>query len=198
MWGYLQTPSIGDLGLQSSHVSAVSAVLSWREIAAEEIGGSALRETVLYLLMNVPGLPPIAQAIHIAAVAVVMGSAFFVGLRQLGLAVGSQDPNEVISRLMPFMWWSLPVLVVSGVLFVIARPDRYFFNPIVDIKVICIGVVVVSALVIHAPTRNHSDFWTRSRLHRTGSVVASACLILALLGIILAGRWIAYVDYIYW
>ncbi len=70
--------------------------MNWAESISQWLKDSSIREWVLHLLMNVPGLPPIVQAIHIAAIAAVIASIGFVALRQLGLAVPSQLPQEML------------------------------------------------------------------------------------------------------
>ena len=85
-----------------------------------------LQETVVYLLSNVPGLPPIVQTVHLLGIAVIMSSVVLLDLRILGLALPSQDVQELTRRVMPFVWWTLPVMLLSGLPFVLARPQRYF------------------------------------------------------------------------
>ena len=113
-----------------------------------------------------------------------------IDLRVLGVAVPSQDPAEMIRRLMPWLWTSLVLLFFSGAVFVITRPARYFANPVFVIKfTLLIPAIVLSALL--------------ARLHRTTSVSTPplkviAGLSLALwIGVMLAGRWIAYADYLF-
>ena len=45
---------------------------------------------VVYLLSNVPGLPPIVQTVHLLGIAVIMSSVVLLDLRVLGLALPSQ------------------------------------------------------------------------------------------------------------
>ena len=49
------------------------------------ISESEVREGVLWLLFNVPGLPPILQSLHILTVAVIVGT--------LVAVVGAPEPN---------------------------------------------------------------------------------------------------------
>jgi hypothetical protein len=159
---------------------------------------SDVHDLVVMALSNVPGLPPIVQAVHIAAVCVVMGTIVFVNLRLLGLAVPSQEVSEMIGRLLPFTWWSLPFLVVSGGMFVFARPARYFFNPVFGIKVSLLIPALVLALTLHLLNRMQAGFWERSRPHLVWARLMSAVSVLLWLGVMLAGRWIAYADYLFW
>ena len=163
--------------------------MDWQASISGWIAESSVRETVLYLLMNVPGLPPIVQTVHIAAIAVVMASVVFIALRVLNIALPGQQPQEMVKRLMPWFWWALPVLFLSGIVFVIARPDRYLYNPIAGWKVLFIVIAVTTALVLQR--RAH-------KLERRSAQALALILLSAIVGVVLAGRWIAYVDYIYW
>jgi uncharacterized membrane protein SirB2 len=140
-------------------------------------------------LRTVPGLPPIVQSIHILSIACVMASIVMIDLRILGLAARSQAPQEMMRRLMPWLWWALGLLFLSGAMFVIARPRRYFVNPIFGIKFALLLASIVLTVILY-------------RLHRntdvsTGTTKALAALSLCTwLGVVMAGRWIAYADYL--
>ena len=120
-----------------------------RESLARALTESQAREAAVYLLGNVPGLPPIAQSLHILGIAVVMASIVMVDLKFLGLAVPSQNVSEMIHRLMPWTWWALLLNAVTGLLFVVARPNRYFFNPVVGWKFSMLVPAVALAFVVY-------------------------------------------------
>ena len=165
---------------------------------SQAIANSSLREFILYALTNVPGLPPIIQSVHICAIAVVMGSIMFVNLRILGLAGPSQQPSEMIRRLLPWTWCALPFLFASGIVFVIARPVRYFFNPVVGIKFSLLLPALVLTATLHALSRTEPGYWELTAQRRGSARVIAAISILLWLGVMMAGRWIAYADYLFW
>ncbi|HCQ99836.1 MAG TPA: hypothetical protein DIU48_10475 [Acidobacteria bacterium] len=168
-----------------------------KESVAAWLAESQARELAVYLLGNVPGLPPIAQSFHILGIAVVMSSAVMINLRLLGLAVPSQNVSEMIGRLMPWTWWALLVNATTGLLFVVARPNRYFYNPVFSWKFFCLVPAVLLALVIYRMSKREPGYWEQStRRLVSARVIASISLILWV-GVVLAGRWIAYSDYLY-
>lgn len=161
------------------------------------IAGSAVRTQVIDWLSNVPGLPPIVQTVHILAFATIFGSVAFVNLRLVGLAVPGQRPSEMIARLYPFVWWALPPLVLSGLVFVIARPGRYLANPVFGIKLALLVPALVMALWLYRWNRRAPAAWEQARGH-LWIVRGTAVLSLGLwVGVLLAGRWIAYADYLF-
>src|SRR5690348_8213168 len=97
---------------------------------ARVIAASPVNEFIVWALRNVPGLPPIVQTVHILSVAAVMASIAMIDLKVLGIAMPNQQLPEMMRRLLPWTWWALLVLFVSGAVFVIGRPRRYFVNPV--------------------------------------------------------------------
>ena len=167
------------------------------ETLARILSGSQASEFAVYLLGNVPGLPPIAQALHILGISVVMGSIVMLDLRLLGVAVPSQSVSEMIRRLMPWTWCALLLNAVTGLLFVVARPNRYFFNPVFEWKVSMLVPAILLALVVHRLSKREADYWERSLSRRVSVRVIAAVSLVLWVGVVLAGRWIAYSDYLY-
>ncbi len=168
-----------------------------RDTIANALAESSLSEFAVYLLGNVPGLPPIAQTFHIAGICVVVGSIVLINLKFLGIAAPGQNLSEMIERLMPWMWWALLVNAVSGSLFVVARPIRYFYNPVFAYKFTFLVPAVILAFLVYRLSKRESAFWENSPSRRTtGQVIATVSLILWT-GVILAGRWIAYSEYLW-
>jgi hypothetical protein len=156
---------------------------------ARSIGSSGLHDTAVNMLSNVPGLPPIVQTVHLLGIAVVMSSVVLLDLRILGLALPSQGVQELTRRVMPWLWSALPVMVLSGLPFVLARPHRYFTNPVFGLKFAMLLPAVALTAVLHFAGARRPDVWSTK-------LVATISLLLWV-GVVLAGRWIAYADYLF-
>ncbi len=168
-----------------------------RDSLASALAESQAREAAVYLLGNVPGLPPIAQSLHILGIAVVMASIVMVNLKFLGLAVPSQNVSEMIRRLMPWTWWALLLNAVTGLLFVVARPNRYFFNPVVGWKFSMLVPAVALAVIVHRLSTREAGYWEQSSRRRISARVIAAVSLALWIGVVLAGRWIAYSEYLF-
>ncbi len=164
---------------------------------ANWIAESPLREWAFELLSNVPGLPPISQAIHILGVCVVMATVVLIDLRILGVAVRSQRPSEMVGRLLPWTWVALGVNVVTGLPYLCARPYRYFLNPVFGWKMAFLAPALLIALFVHLKHRRDPEFWNDAAQRVWAKVLALVSLLLWL-GVTMGGRWIAYSDYIFW
>ena len=161
------------------------------------ISQSWLREQVLYLLFNVPGLPPLVQSVHLLAVAMLMASIGLISMRVLNLAVPGQQLGEMVGRLAGWFMTSIVLLIVSGLPFVIARPERYFSNPVFAAKALAVLVLGIGAMWFLSHLRQQVKVVevTRRLLIRTR--IFALCLLVLLVFALFAGRWIAYVDYLY-
>ena len=157
---------------------------------AQSISTSPVHDLAVNWLRNIPGFPPIVQTVHILSIGCIMGSIVLIDLRVLGLAVPSQNISEMLRRLMPWVWASLLLLFFSGAMFVVARPGRYFANPIFGIKFALLLPAIVLAIVL--------QYLLKKNPERRHSVKIIAALSLVLwLGVVMAGRWIAYRDYLF-
>ncbi len=158
---------------------------------------SGLTDGTTYLLRNIPGLPPIVQTFHLMAISAVMGSIVLVDLRVLGLALKSQPTAELVARVMPWMWGALPVNLLSGLVFVFARPVRYFTNPVFGFKFAFMLPAIALALVFQMALRRDTTFWEQSSGRRALAKAVALLSLLCWVGVVFAGRFIAYADYIF-
>src|SRR5262249_46770835 len=95
-------------------------------------------------------------------------------------------------RSVRIIWWALPVLLVTGIVMIIGEPARSLQNPVFQLKMCLVITAVVITLCFQAPLRRNSTFWDATAARR-GFSLGLAGLSLALwIGIVFAGRWIAY------
>lgn len=161
------------------------------------ISGSFLQDGALWTLRNVPGFPPIIQTVHILGISVVMGSVVLLDLRILGLAVPSQKLSEMTRRVMPWLWWALASNFVSGSFFLFGRPNRYFNNPVFGWKVSFLIPAILLTLFFYLMSKTQEDYWD---LNSQRKIIAKLIALVSLglwVMVAMAGRWIAYAEYIY-
>lgn len=162
------------------------------------LDGSFLQTGALWALGTIPGFPPIIQTVHILGIAVMMGTVVLLDLRILGLAVPSQRIAEMTDRLLPWMWWALASNFISGAFFLFGRPLRYFNNPIFGWKLSFLIPAVLLTLGFHLLHKRQVGYWESSPTRLwSARAIALISLILWIM-VAMAGRWIAYVEYIYY
>jgi hypothetical protein len=131
---------------------------------------------------------PTVQSVHIAAVAIVFTSALVLALRGMEL-VGRHWSLARWSRYfhgstMAALW----VLLGTGLIMILAEPERELMNWIFRTKML---LVIVTLLIAHVMGRQIR----RGAVNRTagGGVRITAIFVLLLwTGVAMAGRWIAY------
>jgi hypothetical protein len=137
---------------------------------------------------------PAVQTVHIVAVATVITSILMVDLRLMGLTGRNQPIAAVASRYLPTVWYVLPVLLITGVTLIIAEPARSLQNPVFALKM---GLLLLAAgftLVCQLPLRKDSGFWEKSQSRRRTVKLIGLLSLPLWIGILFAGRWIAYVQ----
>ena len=125
---------------------------------------------------------PAIQSVHIMAIAVVVGSALMVDLRLLGAFGEGESVAAFTRRFLPWLWWALLALLLTGVLMIVAEPRRSLQNTTFLVKM----GLVLAAVAVTALTR-----LPLSKAHRRPIAVVSMCLWVA---IIFCGRWISYTQ----
>ena len=163
---------------------------------AASLDASAWKSGATYLL-EIRRFVPIVQTLHLLSVAAVMGSIVMIDLRVLGLAMPSHRPQELVHRLMPWVWVALPVLALSGLVQVFGRPTRYLINPVFGLKFAMLLPAVVLAGMFQLTTTRDDGFWERSAGRRAAARVVAAGSLCLWVGVVMAGRWIAYADYLF-
>lgn len=154
-----------------------------------------LGETPLSLtIQNVSWIIPTVQSTHIVCVAILFSSALMIDLRMLNLVGRSQPMAAYAARFMPWIWCTLIVLLLSGAILITGEPTRSLENPSFQLKMALLVLAMVMTLVIQRPLAGDAAYWDEiSRRKALAKVVAVVSLCLWV-GIIFAGRWIAYTN----
>jgi hypothetical protein len=135
---------------------------------------------------------PVVQSIHIMAIATVAGSALMIDLRLLGSYAVEQPLKVVSTRFMPFVWWSLLVLLATGIIMIVGEPPRSLRNPIFQLKLFLILAAVVVTLACQFWIRTRSASVDTAARPSTAAAALAAASLVAWISVIFAGRWIAY------
>ena len=136
---------------------------------------------------------PTVQTVHILAVAAVMASILMVDLRLLQIVGRDQPLARVSARFRPIIWWTLPILLITGILMIAGEPVRSLENWAFQLKMLLVLAAIAVTLSYQIPLKRDGEFWDASP-GRRGAIKLIAILSLVLwMGIICAGRWIAYI-----
>jgi hypothetical protein len=143
-------------------------------------------------MQTVPWIVPTVQTIHILAIAAVMAAALMLNLRLTGV-VGRDQPLPAFSaRFVPVIWWALPVLLATGIVMIIGEPVRSLENPVFQVKMLLVIVAIAITFGYQAPLKKDPSFWSVSGARRSAAILLALMSFAVWIGIVLAGRWIAY------
>jgi len=151
---------------------------------------TALSQTI----QNVDWIVPTMQTLHILAIAAILSSALMLALRLLGVLARDQSPAAVASRFLPVIWGTLIVLFLTGVILIIGEPARALENPVFILKMTLLIAALSVTGAYQSPIRKNPDFWERSILRRISVKFIAIFSVGLWVGIVCAGRWIAYVQ----
>ncbi|MBB6123419.1 DUF6644 family protein [Sphingobium subterraneum] len=151
------------------------------------ISTTSLSET----FKNVSWLVPLSQSIHILSIAAVLSAYLFLCARALGVFAANQSMLTLERRFLPWVWYGLLLLLVTGCLQIIAEPERSITNPFFQYKMLALLVVIVITLPLR---RKIAEVGANDT---PGPIVTAPLLAIfgLLLFIIFCGRWIAYSAY---
>jgi uncharacterized membrane protein SirB2 len=135
---------------------------------------------------------PTVQTVHIVSIAIVMTSMAMLDLRLVGIAGRRQSLTEIGARFLPWVWGTLVVLLCSGSILIIAEPGRELINNVFWLKMSLLVGAVVLTLIFQTMLRRRNGFWEH---HRAAAVLLGSVSLLMWVGIVGAGRWIAYVEH---
>ena len=172
------------MALPSSQASSVHQFCDW-----------LASTTVSNTIQDVHWIIPLTQTVHIACIALLIGSVAMLDLRVFGFAGRSDSVAATAKRLLPWIWWPLPVFLLTGLVLIVAEPSRELENPTFVTKMfLLVGAIIVTGGLQTA--LRDPDVAGGGSLARAGSAKLLAFMSLTLfIAIIFAGRLIAYTDH---
>ncbi len=137
---------------------------------------------------------PTVQSTHILAVAVVMASGWLISLRMMGLSGRSHSIQAMANRFLPWIWFALLVLAVSGVILVVGEPARQLLNVAFRLKMLLVAALAVATYVFQKALTRNPAYWNTPGDPEIAVKGVGALSLFVLVAIAVAGRWIAYVQ----
>ncbi len=135
---------------------------------------------------------PVIQSIHIASVCIVLGSYLMMDMRVLGFVGRSMPVASLVNRFVPWIWYALVLLLVTGTLLMVAEPGRDLNNPTFQLKMMLIVAMSIVTYLLAAPLKADAAHWEANDGRRLTAKLYAVLSLVFVVGIIFAGRWIAY------
>ena len=118
------------------------------------------------LIQTVEWIIPMVQSVHIVCIAIVMGSVSLIDLRLLNITGRSQSISSMTTRLLPWVWSALVILLITGALLAIAEPVRSLENPAFQAKMLMLLCVGTLTFFFQKMVRGDVAFWELSPARR--------------------------------
>jgi len=137
-------------------------------------------------------ITPTVQTVHILAIAAVVSSVLMIDLRLIGILGRDQPLARVSERFRPAIWWTLPILLATGILMIIGEPIRSLLNPVFQLKMGLLVATLIVTLSYQVPLGRDPLFWDLTSGRRGAARIIAVLSLMLWVGIVFAGRWIAY------
>ncbi len=153
------------------------AVIDW-------LSSTPLSQVIQATSWAIPGI----QVVHILCLATLFALALNLSLRIAGRGLAAEPLASLAGRFVPAIRVCLALLLLSGALLIIAEPFRTITNPVFYLKMALLVVAVALTLWLARMARRQPE--KRTTVH----VAAATLSMLIWAGIIVAGRYIAYIE----
>lgn len=146
------------------------------------------------VIQNVSWIIPTVQSIHIVCICIVISAVFMVDLRLLGVIGRSQPTAAYTSRFLTWIWPTLVVLLLTGAILITGEPTRSLENPAFVTKMVLLILAMITTAVLQRPTFKDPAYWELTAAHKNSARALAVLSLLLWVGIVFAGRWIAYMN----
>jgi hypothetical protein len=141
-------------------------------------------------MRDIPWLFPTFEGLHFVGMALLLGSIGIIDLRILGFAKGL--PVGPLHRLLPLAFFGFALNVITGIAFVCSDPQSYWIVPAFRFKMLLILLAGANAIWFWVSILKHVDEWGADAEASRHAKIISAASLLFWVGVVTAGRFIAF------
>ena len=135
---------------------------------------------------------PLIEGTHVLALTISVGSVMWFDLRLLGLAMRSERVSDVFGYFRPWMTGGFAVMFGSGFLLFWSRAEACYASGYFRIKLLLLLLALLNIVVYHLTVDRRIANWDASLIPPIGARLAGLISLVLWLGIIAAGRIMAY------
>lgn len=146
------------------------------------------------VISNATWIIPLFQTVHILAIAVVVSTMGMLDLRLMGVSGTRSSIRSSVQRYVPWMWVSVIVLFCTGAVLIVGEPERSLGNWVFQVKMGLLVTVLLVTLGFTRVVKRNLDSWEQSSTHQLAAKLTGLISLLLWVGIVVAGRWIAYIS----
>lgn len=132
------------------------------------------------------------ESLHILANAVILFSIGMITMRLMGVAGRSEPAASMVKRFSPWVWSSLVVVLITGVVLLTGAGRRGLENPMFAVKLITMLTAIATTALLQTTLARNAAFWELSSARRASARLIAPLCFLAWIATVCAGRWLAY------
>jgi len=137
---------------------------------------------------------PIIMATHLTCIAIFGGLIVITDLRLLGLAFKDKSIADVVNGL---RWWKrigFLIMFAMGFMLFGSKAAEYYPNPYFWVKMSCLGLVLIHAIIFRPRVYNHPEKLDESPVIPTRAKLAGALSLIIWTAVLCNGRLIGYYE----
>jgi hypothetical protein len=138
-----------------------------------------------------PWIYPTLETAHYFGLALLVGGILLTDLRLLGFA--ARLPLKSMLGLLRFVWAGFAINVASGTLIFIYGAANFSGNPAFRVKMVLMLLAGVNALIFTRAAARSGERWLAAGQVPPAMKTVATLSLLLWLGVVTAGRWMAYV-----
>jgi hypothetical protein len=132
------------------------------------------------------------DTIHTLGIVLVAGTLILVDLRLLGLGLRSIPVSQLVFRIVPCTQWGFGLMLVSGAALFSSEAVKMYYSPAFRIKVVLLLLAGINALFFQQTIYRDVAEWDAASVPPPRARLAGLLSLVLWIGIIAAGRFIAY------
>jgi hypothetical protein len=135
---------------------------------------------------------PIIETVHILGLGLSVGTIMWVDLRLLGLVTKRHRVSDIVVQLEPWAIAGFAVMFVSGLLLFISEPMKCYSTVSFRLKAVMLVLTGLNVWYFHAKVYPSVAEWDEAAILPWRAKMVGFASIVLWFGIIIAGRWTAY------
>jgi hypothetical protein len=135
---------------------------------------------------------PSVEAIHVMAIAVVIGTIFIVDLRLLGYPGTQRSFSRLHHELLKWTWAAFALAAVTGILLLMVNAVTYYRNTAFWLKMGLIVLAGINMLVFERVTAKSVASWDQGVNPPSAARAAGAISLVLWITVIFVARWIGF------
>lgn len=135
---------------------------------------------------------PLLEAIHVIAVALVVGAIATLDLRLIYVSSRERSVSLMSAEVLPWVWGAFVLASISGGLLFMSAATRYGTNGPFLIKMALLLLAGINMAVFHRLAWRRVHEWDQGRPPAWEARLAGGLSLVFWLGVVFCGRWIGF------